>query len=476
MANNFYITTTLPYVNATPHIGFALEIVAADVLARYHRLLKQKVVFNTGTDEHGQKIYQKALESNEKPQAYVDRLSQEFTQLKKQLNLEYTHFIRTTDPHHVAAAQTFWQFCAKNGDIYKSQYQTKYCVGCELEKQESELENNRCPLHPDQELELRNEENYFFRFSRYQEKLLALYQENPQFVQPASKMAEIKAFVAGGLQDFSISRLKTKMPWGITVPGDEKHVMYVWFDALTNYITTLGWPENQQNFNQFWPGLQIAGKDNLRQQAAMWQAMLLSAGLPTSSKILINGFISVSGQKMSKSLGNVISPDEMITRFGLDGTRWLLMSLGPVGSDIDVSWEQFDQLYQATLANGLGNLCSRLAKLAEKINLSGTSFQTKLEPELAKDLMAYLDQFAILEAVNWLNQQISEVDKFLSTTKPWLLAGDKQKQLVTQAIASLLAIATNSQIFMPTVSQKILAHFTQEKITSLPPLFPRIEN
>ena len=296
MKQSFYITTTLPYVNAAPHIGFALEIVAADVIARYHRqLLAESVLFNTGTDEHGQKIKQQAQAANLDPQLYCDQQVQKFKELIPLLDLSVDHFVRTTDPQHVAAAQKFWQLCQNNGDIYKAQYPIKYCVGCEMAKTDSELVNGHCPLHPHLTLEVREEENYFFKFSRYQQALLDLYQQQPAFVQPEGRLKEIQSFVKAGLNDFSISRLKKNMSWGIPVPGDNEHVMYVWFDALVNYISSLAWPEEIEQFQTYWPAVQVAGKDNLRQQAAMWQAMLLSAGLTNSKKILINGFIGGDG-------------------------------------------------------------------------------------------------------------------------------------------------------------------------------------
>ena len=317
----FYITTTLPYVNAAPHIGFALEIVQADVVARWKRLMGHEVIFNTGTDEHGLKIYKNALEEKKDPQAYVDENAAKFDSLKKGLNLSYTHFIRTTDPEHMKAAQEFWKRCDSARDIEKKVYRVNYCVGCELEKTDSELTDGKCPIHPNLTLEAREEENYFFKFSKYGEKLLALYKDHPDFVLPATRLKEIETFVQGGLADFSISRLKSKMPWGVPVPGDETQVMYVWFDALINYISTLGWPKSGSDFETFWPGLQIAGKDNLRQQSAMWQAMLLSAGLPPSKQIIIHGFITSGGQKMSKSLGNVIDPFEIVQTYGTDALR-----------------------------------------------------------------------------------------------------------------------------------------------------------
>ncbi len=473
---NFYITTTLPYVNAEPHIGFALEIVTADAIARYQRLVGNEVFFNTGTDEHGQKVWQKAKEIGKDPKEYVDEYTAKFADLKKALNLSYTHFIRTTDKHHEKAAQEFWLKCKANGDIYKKHYQVKYCVGCEMEKTHSELVDGRCPLHPDKELEIREEKNYFFRFSKYQDKLLELYKTNPQFVLPESKLKEIRAFVKKGLKDFSISRLKAKMPWGVPVPDDDEHVMYVWFDALVNYISTLGWPEDKKTFEKFWGtkekpnAVQIAGKDNLRQQSAMWQAMLMSAGLPTSKQILINGFISANGQKMSKSLGNVISPFEMVDRYGTDATRFLLLHLGPIGDDMDVSWEKFDTTYTAYLANGVGNLASRVAKMA-----STTEIKTTVPPvNFSQKFAQSFDHFNLKEALEFILRQIETGDKFLSEKKPWLLKGKEKSQVLTQAINQILILAYHLQPFMPETAEKLLNHFSQKKITPLKPLFPRI--
>jgi len=468
--NTFYLTTTLPYVNAEPHIGFGLEIVEGDVISRYQRLLGKEVVFNTGTDEHGQKIYQKAVEAGVSPQAYVDEYAAKFDELKEQLNLSYTHFIRTTDAKHVSAAQEFWRRCDANGDIYKKQYSVKYCVGCELEKTESELVEGRCPLHPDRELELRDEENYFFRFSKFQEPLLELYRTQPEFVQPAEKMKEIVAFVEGGLQDFSISRLKEKMPWGVAVPGDDEHVMYVWFDALVNYISTLDWPTDEDNFAQFWPGIQLAGKDNLRQQSAMWQAMLLSAQLPSSEKILINGFISIGGQKMSKSLGNVIAPKELVARYGIDGARYALLALGGFGSDMDVTWDRLDTQYTADLSNGLGNLCSRVAKMAEKAELPGAAVPT----ELAAEYRAALDAFDLTTGLQWCMAQVAATDAWLSETTPWKKEGEEQRVLLEEAVNRIAQIAFHLQPFLPEISAVILAHFSAPRITALTPLFPRL--
>ncbi len=480
----FYITTTLPYVNASPHIGFALEIVAADVIARHQRALGREVVFNTGTDEHGQKIYEKALEENKEPQAYADEYAAHFENLKKLLNLSYTHFIRTTDPKHKKAAQEFWRRCEANGDIYKRMYKVMYCVGCELEKQASELENGKCPLHPNKVLETREEENYFFRFSKYQDELQNLYENTEAFMVPRGKLAEITSFVEQGLEDFSISRLKEKMPWGIPVPGDDQHVMYVWFDALVNYVSTLGWPEDQANYQKYWPGVQVAGKDNLRQQSAMWQAMLMSAGLPTSAKILINGFINVGGQKMSKSLGNVITPTEMVERYGVDGARYLLINLGPFGEDMDVTWEKLDTVYTADLANGLGNLCSRLAAISQKTNYAHRPTAPSTENPLASpdEYQKLMASYNLGEALQTLITQtggktksVAELDKYLAEAQPWKLEATAAQPILEQAISDLLLIAGKLQPLMPDTAEQIITHFQAEEIEPLKPLFPRLD-
>ncbi len=477
MKNEFYITTTLPYVNAAPHIGFASEIVLADVRARFERLQGKEVIFNTGTDEHGSKIWQKAQEERMDTQAYVDSYAAKFDELKEMLELSYTNFIRTTDENHKKAAQELWKRVDANGYIYKKQYRIKYCVGCELEKTDSELIDGFCPLHPGKELEIIEEENYFFKFSALQEKLLKLYRSNPEFVVPNKKFNEIKSFVEMGLEDFSISRLKSKMPWGVPVQNDDTQVMYVWFDALTNYISTLGWPDNQENFQNFWGtvespnAIQIAGKDNLRQQSAMWQAMLLAADLPTSKKVFINGFIGVDGQKMSKSIGNVISPAEMVERFGIDGTRYLLITKGTFGEDNDISWEKMITKYNADLANGLGNLTSRVVKLSENLNLEIEKKDVIFEENNIR-LMENFDVDKVLENI-WLI--VREDNKYIEDTKPWELAKKdevKFNKVMEKLINDLNLISEMLIPFMPETSEKIKkALKTKERVI----LFERIK-
>lgn len=472
MNRKFYITTTLPYVNADPHLGFALEIVQADAVARYKKLTGYDIFFNFGTDEHGLKIYRKALEEKKDPKEYCDEYAVKFDKLKEALNLSYSNFIRTTDPHHIKAAQEFWRRCDKSGDIYKKNYKTKYCVGCELGKTDSELENGRCPIHSNKELEIIEEENYFFRFSKYQKPLLDFYDKNPGFVVPESKFKEIKTFVKNGLQDFSISRLKSKMPWGIDVPDDPKQVMSVWFDALVNYVSALGWPDDLVKFKRWWPVIQFAGKDNLRQQTAIWQAMLMSAGLPNSKQIFIHGFVTSGGQKMSKSLGNVIDPFEYVDEYGTDALRYYLLAKISPTEDGDFTREKFESAYNSDLANGLGNLVSRVAKLCENPGL-------ELEKEKIKKIDDHVsksfEEFRFDQALKIIWDKITETDKYINENEPWKLQGDKLKEVLTFAVNSLRSIAYCLVPFLPETAEKIEKQFTGPKIKSAEPLFPRLK-
>jgi len=476
--NKYYITTTLPYVNAKPHIGFALEIIQADALARYHRLLGEEVIFNTGTDEHGIKIWNKAKEVGKDVQNYVDEYAKEFDSLKESLNLSYDRFIRTTDKCHVKATQKFWELCDKKGDIYKKNYQTKYCVGCELEKTDSELENGKCPIHPNLEIELIDEENYFFKFSNYAEKLLKLYEENPDFVVPAHRLNEIKAFVERGLQDFSISRLKTKMPWGVEVPGDSDHVMYVWFDALVNYISTLGWgSDNEKEFKDFWPGVQVAGKDNLRQQTAMWQAMLMSAGISKSKQVFIHGFVTSGGQKMSKTTGNVVDPFEIQQKYGTDALRFFLLGGMSAYEDGDFTIERFEEFYTAHLVNGIGNLTSRILTMLE--NYAGgkvpQEYNGGLKEALEQNLWAegwYFKMFKdynFAEAVTIVSCLVSVLDKIIDDEKPWIKfkEGKDVSGVLYQLAEGLRHLGLALLPIIPESAEKILNSLGVENVDKL---------
>lgn len=487
MPSKFYITTTLPYVNAAPHIGFATEIVRADIFARWRRLLGDEVFFNTGTDEHGQKIYQKAVAEGKTPQAYVDEWAEKFKDLAQLLSLSELNFIRTTDEHHIKAAQEFWRRCRDKGDIYKKFYKIKYCVGCELEKQESELEDGKCPLHPNLELQIVEEENYFFKFSKYQKDLLNLYDERPDFVLPKTRLNEIKTFVSSGLEDFSVSRLASKMPWGIPVPDDPEHVMYVWFDALVNYLSAIGWPEDEEKFNKWWiesgGAVQYCGKDNLRQQTAMWQAMLMSVGLRTSKHILVEGFIIRDGVKMSKSLGNVVGPNDIIKEYGVDAFRYHVAREFSNFEDSDFTWEKFKEAYNANLANGLGNLTARIMKMSEKYfdepvatedtfaSVTNTVGNISSVWEQYNDA---LEGYDLNRAANVMWREIGEMDREIQEREPFKLfkqEPEEARRIVRTLVFRLARLAVMLSPFLPTTAEKIKQAILANKMPE--PLFAR---
>jgi methionyl-tRNA synthetase len=466
-----YITTTLPYVNADPHIGFAYEVVCADALARYARLMGDSVFFNTGTDEHGQKIAQKADEKGQSRQEYVDYYAGEFQKLGMALNLSNDAFIRTTSKGHVRAAQELWRRCEANGDIYKRRYSGLYCVGCEAFKTESDLVDGKCPEHlkaPEQV----EEENYFFRLSKYQ-IFLEEYLSREGSIVPEWRRHEALNFVKQGLEDFSISREKIRLDWGIPVPNDEGQVMYVWFDALTNYISTLSWPDDKGgNYKKFWEegeSLQMAGKDQVRFQSVMWQAMLKSAGLPPTQKVVYHGFINSGGQKMSKSLGNVISPYELVSRYGTDATRYILLRHVHPFEDTDITWERMDEWYTANLVNGLGNLVSRVMKMAE------THLEECIQcPEAIGFPSEYTDaiaQYNMQGACDYVWNRIGALDERIATEEPFkLVKVDKEKAqgIIRELVREVYTIGRLLNPIMPTtnaiIKEAVLANKKPENL------------
>ncbi len=477
----FYITTTLPYVNADPHVGFAMELIRADVIARAKKLQGYEVFFNTGTDEHGSKLFKAAEKEGIPVQEYVDGYAARFKGLAELLGIDSSvHFIRTTDAHHESAAQEFWKRCEKNGYIYKKTYQVKYCIGCELEKTDSELVDGKCPIHPTYEIELIDEENYFFKFSAFQQPLLDFYAKHPTFVIPDFRFNEIRAFVERGLEDFSISRLKSKMPWGIPVPGDENQVMYVWFDALVNYISTLGWPENTEQFEKFWHGgmpTQYCGKDNLRQQSAMWQAMLMAADLPNSHQIVINGFFNgEGGVKMSKSIGNVVDPYAVVEKFGLDALRVYVLSEVSMFEDSPVSMDLIGASYNAKLANGLGNLTSRIMKMAST-NLENAPeiAESETEGTISRQYFDYLDGFEINKAIQMVWTEITALDTLIQDKQPFKLVKTEPeagKEIIGELVTRLYTVGRMLEPFLPETS-KIIKDLVKANKMPDQPLYAR---
>jgi len=456
----FYITTTLPYVNAPLHMGHALEFVRADILARYKKLMGFEVFFNTGTDEHGSKIFTTAQEAGMDAQEFVDQAFTTFTEQVKQLGISNdVHYSRTTNPNHIIAAQELWKRVFDNGYIYKSAYHAKYCIGCEEEKTDSDLVDGKCPEHPNKEIQTISEENYFFKYSAFTEKLLAFYESNPHFVTPEFRFNEVKEFVRQGLQDFSISRTREKMPWGIPIPGDDDQVMYVWFDALTNYISTLGWPNETGDFHKFWVNgnpTQYCGKNNNRFQSAMWQAMLMAADLPNSHQIIINGFIvGDKGVKMSKTIGNVIDPRELATEYGTDALRMFLAKEISPFEDSPFTAERFAAAYNADLVNGLGNLVSRTLTMAQSydVDISDLAF-----PNFADIAHPAYERFDYAEVTGAIWSEIADLDKYITDTEPFKtfkVDPDKARADVHHVITGLARVSILLQPIMPTTAEKI---------------------
>lgn len=449
----FAVTTPLYYVNNVPHMGSAYTTIAADVAARFHQLMQQPVLLITGTDEHGQKIERTALEAGRSPQEHCDAIAQSFTALWQQLNIRYDRFSRTTAPRHEAIVREFFGRVQDSGDIYLGQQQGHYCVACEEFKEERELlDERRCPLHPTMTAEWRDEQNYFFRLSRYQQKLEAFYQDQPDFIQPGIRRNEVLSFVERGLQDFSISRVN--LDWGFPVPGDPKHTLYVWFDALLGYVTALLEPDDDPTLanalKQWWPiDLHLIGKDILRFHAVYWPAMLMSAGLPLPTAVFGHGFLTKDGQKMSKSLGNVLDPVRLTNQYGSDAVRYYFMKEIELGRDGDFSEERFINILNADLANDLGNLLNRTLKMAYKycdrnvpdVEASGIDADDVLKSQ-GEELTAKVEQaftkLAFSSGCELVLSTIRASNKYVDDKAPWALYKQGEQAQVNQVLYAVL--------------------------------------
>ncbi len=467
----FYITTSIPYVNAFPHIGFALEAIQADVVARYHRSQKEDVFFLTGTDEHGIKVARRAEEFGKSPQEFVDEVSEKFRELKTILNLSTDDFIRTTDrKRHWPTVEKVWKKIKDQGDIYKKKYRGLYCVGHEAFISEKELVDGKCPIHL-KEPEIVEEENYFFRFSKYSDKLKKAILKNEIEIVPETKKKEALNIIEQGLEDISCSRLKENVKWGIPVPDDDSQIIYIWFEALINYISALGYAENSAKFKKFWPAdVHCVGKDIFKFHALVWPAMLLSCGLKLPKKIFVHGFINGAGQKMSKSLGNVINPFELVEKYGTDPVRYFLLREMSPTEDGDFTYDRFKERYNSDLASGIGNLLSRVIKMAEKIadskgniGIDSKNIKTVLSEinKVQKRYEEYLSEFKFNESLKAVWELIGFCDKYCDIEKPW-----EEKKNSEGAIKSLLyaliKTAEMLRVFLPRTSNKI---FEQINIT-----------
>ena len=472
---SFYITTTIPYVNAEPHIGFALELVQSDAIARYQRLLGKDVFFGTGTDEYGQKILEASQKEGKNVEDYVDHYAQKFLGLKDILNLSYDNFIRTTSKENITAAQEFWRLCDKRGDIYKKIYRGLYCVGCEKFITEKDLMNGFCALHPSKKPEIVEEENYFFRLGNYKKQLLE-YLSNEKATFPEWRRAEAIDFVKNDMEDFSISRDKKRFSWGISIPEDDTQLMYVWFGAFVNYISTLGWPNSKGIFEKFWLGgekVQTAGKDMVKFQSVMWQGMLMSAGMPTTDTIVYHGFITGEGGiKMSKSIGNVINPVDIVKEYGTDALRYFLLREITPFEDSPFTMERFKNSYNANLANGLGNLASRILTLSEKYLNKCPEIPEKSD---FTEYFSFFEKFDIKQAVDYIWKEIGELDKFIQETEPFkvIKADEKKgKELISDIVLRFYRIARMLNPIMPEMNI-LLKKLIKENKKPEKPLFPR---
>lgn len=472
MSKSFYITSAIPYVNARPHLGHVVEWLQADTIARWHRQQGEDVGFTCGTDENSLKNVQAAEKEGKDVQVFLDEYAAIFRQAFKDFNISITHFGRGSDTqNHWGGVQDFWRACEKSGDIYTKEYEGLYCVGCEAYYTKDELtEDGLCPEHL-KPPEVIKETNYFFKLSRYEQEIKRLIQSDELAVIGPQYKAEMLGFISQGLEDFSISRSITRgRGVGVPVPNDPSQVMYVWFDALNIYTTSVGFGRNQAEFKKYWPAdIHWIGKGITRFHAIYWIGMLLSAGLPLPKTIGVHGYITVDGQKMSKSLGNVLDPYQLKNEYGLEPLRYYLLRALPTHGDGDFSKERFAELYTAELANGLGNLSSRIAKLASTVHLPAPA---EVIPDQA--FVAAMNEYALDKALDFVVGWQQELDKWLADTKPWTLQDEEKAHAITTALTKLRTIIWALQPFLPTTAKTLAAHFGNQKIEPLTPLFPRL--
>jgi methionyl-tRNA synthetase len=474
-----FITTAIDYCNDVIHVGHAYEKVLADALARYYRKIKspEQVLFITGTDEHGTTNVKAAQKRNIPVKEHVTEISEKDKEQIDALAVSYDRFIRTTDPDHIATATAFYQKAVDNGDIYKGTYEGLYCESCEAYKTLSELnEDGQCPLHPTKQIQKYEEENYFFAWSTYQKFLQELIESQQLVIKPEGKRKEMLAFLEQGLQDIPVTRPKYKLDWGITAPNDPDHVLYVWFDALINYFTE-GSPKGF--WNEQTQIIHFVGKDIARWHTLLWPAMLKSAGYALPDKVYVHGFINLNGQKISKSTGNVITPSDLVNKYGTDAVRYYLLKHGPVVEDVDISIAQFEEVYTADLANGLGNLVARVAKLLEKANVTLSPAEYIQYPCTAT-IGAAWEEGRVDQVINEIGDKIRQTDKYLDETKPWELLKESTSAIQTQSIWNELAkqireIALLIEPIIPQTAQKILDQFSETAVQSQEGLFPRLD-
>ena len=487
MGKKLYITTAIPYVNGTPHIGNALDYLLADIWTRYQKQNGKEVRFQVGTDEHGNKIAAKAATENLDPQAYTDKMYVNFESLMKKVGAEYTDFIRTTEPHHKGAVQYIWQQLQPY--IYKSKYEGWYCMGHEAFFTDKEVQatDGVCPDHQTP-YEKISEENYYLKTSAFTDKIREAIETNRMQIVPESKKKEFLELIKDGLRDVSISRPKKNLTWGVPVPGDPDQIMYVWIDALANYITVLGYPD-KAGWQEYWPAdVQVIGKDILRFHAGIWPAMLLGLDLPLPKKLLVHGHINVGGAKMSKTVGNVIDPNQVIDEYGLDAFRYFFARHIPTQDDGDFTWEKFEMAYNTELGNDLGNLVSRVASMV-------TKYQSGVIGEMPKggdhDMKPYFDAMNSLHfnvALDEIWETVRALNKYIEVVKPWEIAKKRDSdpeaeahlgEVLAHATGTLLQVADQLVPLLPGTAVAIQKTFGSGVIVPLEStggLFPKIYN
>ncbi len=475
--NKFYITTAIPYVNAKPHVGHALEFVQTDTIARYRRLVGDDVLLLSGGDENALKNVQAAEKNGQPIQEFIDTNAAYFADIAKALDVHFDVFQKGSNTKtHFPSSQKLWELCDAAGDIYKKTYSGLYCVGCEQFYTQDELnENGECFEHPGKALESVSEENYFFRLSRYQQQLIELIETDTLKIYPLSRKNEVLSFLrTQTLQDISISRSNERAKnWGVPVPNDPSQRIYVWFDALNIYQSGVGFGSDDAQYAKWWPAdVHVIGKGIIRFHAVYWPAFLLSAKLKLPKALFVHGYFTVNGQKMSKTIGNVIDPNDVIARYGVDFTRFYFLYELPTFDDGDFSYDRADQLYTAEFANGIGNLVSRICALCAK---SGASFPVSQSPAPLNPVM--VDAFSKLdlrEALRSVWQRVWDLNKTLSDDKPWEKDGAMLGEYLQPIVSELRAIVYELQPFTPTLATKIAAHLATEHIEKITPLFPKL--
>jgi methionyl-tRNA synthetase len=467
----FFITTPIYYVNDKPHIGHAYTTVAADILARWHKQKGDEVFFLTGTDEHGAKVAESAKKANKLPQQFCDENSALFKKSFDNLNLSYDYFIRTTDKRHEEAVRKFMQKLYDQGDIYEGAYEGLYCTGCENFLTEKELVDGKCPDHLKVPEKI-SEKNYFFKLTKYLGRVQELIEKDEIHILPEDKKKEALGLFKQGLSDFSVSR--ENVEWGIPLPFDKKQVTYVWVEALQNYISAIGYGDDRQNFEKWWQNpFHIMAKDILKFHCVYWPALLLAVGEKPPKQLFLHGFFSINGQKMSKSIGNVIDPNDLVAKYGADATRYLLISQFPFGQDGDIKQEKFDEQFNSDLANGLGNIVSRVANLIE---LSEGNIKPKGSDELFNRVSDDISNLKFHDAIKTIFVLISNLNGELQKVKPWEMPNDSEDRakFLERVACELLSVSKAIWSFMPDTAKQIEERFLAEKITKGKPLFPRI--